>query len=42
MGDVLKNGFILENNNILRNELFVIDEIVELKKEFNEHDVTWS
>lgn len=35
VGDVLKDGFILENNNPLRDELFVMDEIIELKKKYH-------
>lgn len=35
IGNVLKNGFILENENPLRNELFVMDEIIELKRRYN-------
>jgi Metal-dependent hydrolases of the beta-lactamase superfamily I len=35
VGDVLKDGFILEKNNPLRDELFVLDEIVELKEKYN-------
>jgi len=35
VGDVLKDGFILENDNPLREELFVIDEIIELKSKYH-------
>lgn len=35
VGDVLKKGFILEQNNPLREELFVMDEIIEIKKKYN-------
>ena len=33
--DVLKNGFVLERDNPLREELFVMDEIIEIKKKYN-------
>lgn len=35
VGDILKDGFILESDNPLRDELFVIDEIVELKNKYH-------
>lgn len=35
VGDVLKDGFVLETDNPLRGELFVIDEIVELKNKYH-------
>ena len=35
IGDVLKNGFILEQGNPLRDELFVMDEIVALKEKYH-------
>lgn len=35
IGDVLKNGFILEEDNIFRKELFTMDEIVDLKNKYN-------
>lgn len=35
VGEVLKDEFVLENDNPLRDELFVMDEIVKIKKEFN-------
>ncbi|MDF2801490.1 MAG: fold metallo-hydrolase [Anaerocolumna sp.] len=35
IGDVLKNGFILKEDNPLRNELFVMDEIIEIKEKYN-------
>ena len=35
VGDVLKNGFVLERDNLLREELFVMDEIIEIKKKYN-------
>ena len=35
VGDILKDGFILEKDNPLRNELFVMDEIVELKNKYH-------
>lgn len=35
IGEVLKGGFILEHNNPLREELFVMDEIIKLKEKYN-------
>ena len=35
IGDVLKNGFVLEQGNPLRDELFVMDEIVALKEKYH-------
>ena len=35
VGDVLKDGFVLEKDNPLRGELFVMDEIVELKSKYH-------
>ena len=35
VGDVLKGGFILEKDNPLRDELFVMEEIFEIKEEYN-------
>ncbi|WDV44230.1 MBL fold metallo-hydrolase [Clostridiaceae bacterium M8S5] len=35
VGDILKDGFILAENNSLRQELFTMDEIVDLKSLFN-------
>lgn len=35
IGDVLKDGFILEQDNPLREELFVMEEIVALKEKYN-------
>ncbi|MGN6713367.1 MBL fold metallo-hydrolase [Anaerocolumna jejuensis] len=35
VGDVLKDGFVLEKDNPLRDELFVMDEIVELKSKYH-------
>lgn len=34
VGDVLKDGFVLEKDNPLRDELFVMDEIVQLKDKY--------
>ena len=34
VGDVLKGNFILEKNNPLREELFVMEEILEIKEEY--------
>lgn len=39
VGDVLKDGFVLEADNPLRRELFVMDEIVALKEKFCFKDV---
>lgn len=35
VGDVLKDGFILEDSNGLRKELFVMEELVALKNKYN-------
>lgn len=35
IGEVLKNGYILSQDNPLRNELFVMKEIVEIKAKYN-------
>ncbi|MGB4660689.1 MAG: MBL fold metallo-hydrolase [Mobilitalea sp.] len=35
VGDILKDGFVLENDNPLRDELFVMDEIIELKNKYH-------
>ncbi len=35
VGDILKDGFVLEKDNPLRDELFVLDEIVELKNKYH-------
>ena len=35
IGDRLKNGFVLEQGNPLRDELFVMDEIVALKQKYH-------
>lgn len=35
VGDELKDGFILEQDNPLREELFVMDEIIGLKEKYN-------
>lgn len=35
VGDILKDGFILEKDNPLRDELFVMEEIVELKNKYH-------
>lgn len=35
IGDRLKNGFVLEQSNPLRDELFVMDEIVALKEKYH-------
>ncbi len=34
VGEQLKDGFVLNETNILRNELFVMDEIVAIKKKY--------
>jgi len=35
VGEVLKNGFILEKDNPLRNELFIMDEVMQIKEKYN-------
>jgi len=35
IGDILKNGFVLEQSNPLKDELFVMDEIVALKEKYH-------
>lgn len=35
VGDVLKDGFVLDEKNGLRNELFVMEEILQLKDKYN-------
>lgn len=35
VGDILKDGFVLEKDNDLRNELFIMDEIIQLKLQYN-------
>lgn len=35
VGDVLKDGFILEEDNRLRRELFVVEEIAALKEKYH-------
>lgn len=35
IGDILKDGFILQKDNPLRDELFVMDEIVALKNKYH-------
>lgn len=35
VGETLKNGFVLNKDNPLRNELFVIDEIIALKEKYS-------
>lgn len=35
VGDILKDNFILEKNNPLREELFAMDEIMEIKSKYN-------
>ena len=39
VGDVLKNGFLLEKDNSLRDELFVMEEIIEIKKKYHINEV---
>lgn len=34
VGDILKDGFVLETDNPLRDELFVMDEIIALKNKY--------
>ena len=40
VGDVLKNGFLLEKDNSLRDELFVMEEISEIKKKYHINEVS--
>lgn len=35
VGDILKGGFVLKENNPLREELFSLDEIQNIKREYN-------
>lgn len=35
VGDILKDGFVLESDNPLRDELFVMDEIIVLKNKYH-------
>lgn len=35
VGDILKDGFILELDNPLREELFIMEEILEIKEQFH-------
>ncbi|MDU1540030.1 MAG: MBL fold metallo-hydrolase [Paeniclostridium sordellii] len=35
VGDILKDGFVLKENNPLRKELFSLDEIQNIKREYN-------
>lgn len=35
MGDVLKDGFVLEKDNSLRQELFSMKEIEDIKNKYN-------
>ena len=35
IGDTLKDGFILNTDNPLRNELFVMEEVIALQKKYN-------
>lgn len=35
IGDTLKDGFKLEENNLLKQELFVMEEIVSIRKKYN-------
>lgn len=39
IGDVLKGGFVLDKDNPLREELFTMDEIVDLKNKYNIKEV---
>lgn len=34
VGDVLKDGFVLEKDNPLRDELFTLEEVLEIKKQY--------
>jgi phosphoribosyl 1,2-cyclic phosphate phosphodiesterase len=40
IGDILKNGFVLEQGNPLRDELLVMDEIVALKGKYHINTLT--
>lgn len=35
IGDVLKNGVVLSDNNLLKRDLFSTDEVIDLKKKYN-------
>lgn len=35
VGDILKDGFILKLDNPLREELFIMEEILEIKEQFH-------
>lgn len=39
VGDILKNGFVLEEDNPLRNELFTLEEIAAIQKEYGIKEV---
>lgn len=39
VGDILKDGFVLEQDNPLRDELFVIEEIVAIKEKYHIRNV---
>lgn len=39
VGEVLKDGFVLEQDNPLREELFVMDEIVAIKEKYNINNI---
>ena len=35
VGNVLKDGFVLKDDNPLRNDLFTMDEIEDIKRKYN-------
>ncbi len=35
VGDILKDGFVLEEGNPLRNELFTLDEIDAIRRQYH-------
>ena len=39
VGDKLKDGFVLKDDNLLCNELFVMDEVIDLKNKYRIKDV---
>ena len=39
VGDKLQDGFVLKDDNSLRNELFVMDEVIDLKNKYGIKDV---
>lgn len=39
VGNILKDGFVLKENNPLRDDLFIMDEIQNIKRKYNIEDV---